>query len=124
MYFVSLEIETKRNRLFELILMFYIVPGAPADIKVAAASVQSLRVSWLPPTDPNGVITKYNLYRYGIHSSSSVTQNRISMKRHNGPSLVFEWANMCGNCLGEAPMDVRRLTTENKSFQATLRLLK
>ncbi|XP_048525936.1 Down syndrome cell adhesion molecule-like protein Dscam2 isoform X1 [Dendroctonus ponderosae] len=38
------------------------VPGVPADIKVAVATPQSLRVSWLPPLEPNGIITKYSLY--------------------------------------------------------------
>nr|CAD7591924.1 unnamed protein product [Timema genevievae] len=38
------------------------VPGAPAEIKVVVSSSQSLLVSWLPPNDPNGVLTKYNLY--------------------------------------------------------------
>ncbi|XP_046394996.1 Down syndrome cell adhesion molecule-like protein Dscam2 isoform X2 [Ischnura elegans] len=38
------------------------VPGPPADIKVIVSSPQSLLVSWLPPREPNGVITKYNLY--------------------------------------------------------------
>ncbi|KAG8307164.1 hypothetical protein J6590_030102 [Homalodisca vitripennis] len=37
-------------------------PGSPADIKVAVSSSNSLVVSWLPPNDPNGLITKYNLY--------------------------------------------------------------
>ncbi|KAJ9598443.1 hypothetical protein L9F63_010887, partial [Diploptera punctata] len=37
-------------------------PGSPADIKVVVSSPQSLLVSWIPPTEPNGVITKYNLY--------------------------------------------------------------
>ncbi|XP_011331013.2 Down syndrome cell adhesion molecule-like protein Dscam2 isoform X5 [Ooceraea biroi] len=38
------------------------VPGSPADIKVVVSSPQALFISWLPPLDPNGVITKYILY--------------------------------------------------------------
>ncbi|XP_067213974.1 cell adhesion molecule Dscam2 isoform X8 [Linepithema humile] len=38
------------------------VPGSPADIKVVVSSPQALFISWLPPLEPNGVITKYNLY--------------------------------------------------------------
>ncbi|KAL1130463.1 hypothetical protein AAG570_011711 [Ranatra chinensis] len=37
-------------------------PGSPADIKAVVSSPQSLLVSWLPPLQPNGVITKYTLY--------------------------------------------------------------
>ncbi|XP_034940449.1 Down syndrome cell adhesion molecule-like protein Dscam2 isoform X4 [Chelonus insularis] len=38
------------------------VPGSPADIKVVVSSPQALFISWLPPLEPNGEITKYNLY--------------------------------------------------------------
>ncbi|XP_023316145.1 Down syndrome cell adhesion molecule-like protein Dscam2 [Trichogramma pretiosum] len=38
------------------------VPGSPADIKVVVSSPQALFISWLPPVEPNGLITKYNLY--------------------------------------------------------------
>ncbi|XP_044016886.1 Down syndrome cell adhesion molecule-like protein Dscam2 isoform X3 [Aphidius gifuensis] len=38
------------------------VPGSPADIKVVVSSPQALFISWLPPLEPNGDITKYNLY--------------------------------------------------------------
>ncbi|XP_033322595.1 Down syndrome cell adhesion molecule 2 isoform X9 [Megalopta genalis] len=38
------------------------VPGSPADIKVVVSSPQALFISWLPPLEPNGHITKYNLY--------------------------------------------------------------
>ncbi|XP_076618298.1 Down syndrome cell adhesion molecule 2 isoform X3 [Colletes latitarsis] len=38
------------------------VPGSPADIKVVISSPQALFISWLPPLEPNGIITKYNLY--------------------------------------------------------------
>lgn len=37
-------------------------PEAPSDIKVVVSSANSLYVSWLEPKEPNGVITKYNLY--------------------------------------------------------------
>ncbi|XP_024945332.1 Down syndrome cell adhesion molecule-like protein Dscam2 isoform X13 [Cephus cinctus] len=38
------------------------VPGSPADIKVVVSSPQALLISWLPPLEPNGIITTYNLY--------------------------------------------------------------
>lgn len=43
-------------------LILSIVPGSPADIKVVVSSPQALFISWLPPLEPNGIITKYNLY--------------------------------------------------------------
>lgn len=41
---------------------FLTAPGPPADIKVVVMSSSSLLVSWLPPLEPNGIVTKYNLY--------------------------------------------------------------
>lgn len=52
-----------------------VVPGPPADIKVVVSSPQSLLVSWLPPFEPNGVITKYNLHkRSGDGKQDHITQ--------------------------------------------------
>lgn len=42
--------------------VFSLVPGSPADIKVVVSSPQALFISWLPPLEPNGIITEYNLY--------------------------------------------------------------
>ncbi len=50
-------------------------PGSPEDIKVFPTSPQSLLVSWIPPNEPNGAITKYNLYiryNYLIHISPDI----------------------------------------------------
>lgn len=46
----------------------FTVPGSPADIKVVVSSPQALFISWLPPVEPNGVITKYNLYTRYVQS--------------------------------------------------------
>lgn len=45
--------------------IFYnvLVPSSPVDIKVMVSSPQSLLVSWLPPNEANGILTKYNLYK-------------------------------------------------------------
>ncbi|CAH2009909.1 unnamed protein product [Acanthoscelides obtectus] len=48
------------------------VPGPPADIKAVASGSQSLKVSWLPPVEPNGIITKYTLYRRGLDGHQEV----------------------------------------------------
>ncbi|KAG8230029.1 hypothetical protein J437_LFUL009995 [Ladona fulva] len=48
------------------------VPGPPADIKVVVSSPQSLLVSWLPPKEPNGIITKYNLYNRVVDGSGVI----------------------------------------------------
>uniref|UniRef100_A0ABD2XN24 Down syndrome cell adhesion molecule-like protein Dscam2 n=1 Tax=Trichogramma kaykai TaxID=54128 RepID=A0ABD2XN24_9HYME len=38
------------------------VPGPPAGIKALALSAESILVSWLPPLQPNGRVTKYTVY--------------------------------------------------------------
>ncbi|KAK4877583.1 hypothetical protein RN001_010089 [Aquatica leii] len=48
------------------------VPASPADIKVIVSSPQSLLVSWLPPLEPNGIITKYYLYKRSMDGRKEV----------------------------------------------------
>ncbi|XP_069803363.1 cell adhesion molecule DSCAML1 isoform X2 [Dendropsophus ebraccatus] len=38
------------------------IPGPPAGIKAVQASSSTVVVSWLPPTKPNGIIRKYNIF--------------------------------------------------------------
>lgn len=52
------------------------VPGAPADVKVVVSSSQSLLVSWLPPLEPNGIITKYNLYKRGLDGRKEIGHDK------------------------------------------------
>ncbi|XP_049818857.1 Down syndrome cell adhesion molecule-like protein Dscam2 isoform X3 [Aethina tumida] len=61
------------------------VPGQPVDIKVVVSSPQSLKVSWLPPIDPNGIITKYNLYKRSMDGRKEVDHGKqtISSQHFN-----------------------------------------
>ncbi|XP_060535010.1 cell adhesion molecule Dscam2 isoform X1 [Cylas formicarius] len=63
------------------------VPGAPADIKVAVSSPQSIKVSWLPPHEPNGIVSKYNLYRRSTDGRQEVDNGKQIISAHN---TVFE----------------------------------
>jgi Down syndrome cell adhesion protein len=38
------------------------VPEAPANIKASALTAESILISWLPPTQRNGMITHYTVY--------------------------------------------------------------
>lgn len=62
-------------------------PEAPADIKVVVSSPQSLYISWLPPTEPNGIITKYNLYTRVVNG-----REELNHEKRNLPSqqLYYE----------------------------------
>ncbi|KAH8369953.1 hypothetical protein KR093_001540 [Drosophila rubida] len=55
------------------------VPEAPSDIKVVVSSPQSLYVSWLPPTEPNGVITKYSLYTRVVNGREELNNEKRSL---------------------------------------------
>ena len=39
------------------------IPGAPAAVKAAWTSSDSITVSWLPPSAPNGIVKTYTVYR-------------------------------------------------------------
>lgn len=67
--------------------LFCVVPGAPADIKAVVSSPQSLKVSWLPPLDPNGVITKYNLYRRNMDGRQEVDNAKQTISSQH---TIFE----------------------------------
>lgn len=66
-------------------------PEAPADIKVVVSSPQSLYVSWLPPKEANGQITKYNLYTRAVNG-----REEINHEKRNLPSqqLFYEAKNL------------------------------
>ncbi|XP_046465971.1 dscam family member AbsCAM isoform X1 [Neodiprion pinetum] len=51
-------------------------PGSPADIKVVVSSPQALFISWLPPLEPNGVITKYNLYTRVVNGREELNHGK------------------------------------------------
>ncbi|XP_044570735.1 Down syndrome cell adhesion molecule-like protein Dscam2 isoform X15 [Drosophila ananassae] len=55
------------------------VPEAPADIKVVVSSSQSLYISWLPPTEPNGVITKFSLYTRVVNGREELNNEKRSL---------------------------------------------
>ncbi|XP_037723254.1 Down syndrome cell adhesion molecule-like protein Dscam2 isoform X7 [Drosophila subpulchrella] len=55
------------------------VPEAPADIKVVSSSSQSLYISWLPPNEPNGVITKYSLYTRVVNGREELNNEKRSL---------------------------------------------
>ncbi|KAJ8927237.1 hypothetical protein NQ314_020327, partial [Rhamnusium bicolor] len=63
------------------------VPGAPADIKVVVNSPQTIKVSWLPPLEPNGVIAKYNLYRRNMDGRQEVDNAKQTISSQH---TIFE----------------------------------
>ncbi|XP_053986908.1 cell adhesion molecule Dscam2 isoform X2 [Hylaeus volcanicus] len=49
------------------------VPGPPAGIKALALTAESILVSWLPPLQPNGNVSKYTVYSREAGSSNHNT---------------------------------------------------
>lgn len=59
------------------------VPGPPAGIKALALSSDSILVSWLPPLQPNGRISKYTVY---FREEGSSRHNTYAMHEPPPPS--------------------------------------
>ena len=47
--------------MIRLIQFFFVAPGIPLNLCIHNISSKSLRVTWDPPCDPNGIITEYEL---------------------------------------------------------------
>ncbi|KAL0901060.1 hypothetical protein ABMA27_006383 [Loxostege sticticalis] len=77
------------------------VPSAPEKIKALAFSSDTVLVSWLPPLNPNGIISHYTVYyreagRLGKHSSFTV-----SADKKPDMELMFKVRNLMENQLYE-----------------------
>lgn len=57
-------------------------PEAPSDIKIAISSPSSLYVSWLPPSEPNGIITRYNLYMRAVNGREELSNDKRNLLPH------------------------------------------
>lgn len=55
------------------------VPEAPGDIKVMVSSSSGLYVSWLEPREPNGVITRYNLYIRQVNGRDEMNNDKRNL---------------------------------------------
>ncbi|XP_073976308.1 Down syndrome cell adhesion molecule 2 isoform X2 [Rhodnius prolixus] len=66
-------------------------PGSPGDIKVMISSPQSLLVSWLPPLQPNGIITKYTLYTRVVDGQSELNHGKRNIPHDH---TYFESKNL------------------------------
>ncbi|KAK7578218.1 hypothetical protein V9T40_010423 [Parthenolecanium corni] len=66
-------------------------PGPPDDIKVFPTSQQSLLISWLPPAEPNGIITKYNLYTRIVEGNEELNHGKRNLPEVH---TVFEMKNL------------------------------
>ncbi|XKL60149.1 hypothetical protein PGB90_001165 [Kerria lacca] len=66
-------------------------PGPPEDIKVFPTATHSLLISWLPPTEANGVITKYNLYTRIVDGTEELNHGKRNLP---GTHTIFEMKNI------------------------------
>lgn len=57
----------------------FTAPEAPADIKVVVSSSNSLYISWIEPKEPNGVITKYNLYTRQVNGREELNNDKRNL---------------------------------------------
>uniref|UniRef100_T1IUI6 Down syndrome cell adhesion molecule-like protein Dscam2 n=1 Tax=Strigamia maritima TaxID=126957 RepID=T1IUI6_STRMM len=59
------------------------VPDAPAQIKAALTSQESILVVWKAPLRPNGIITKYTLYMRTLHETKEWMERERAIDRCN-----------------------------------------
>lgn len=69
----------------------FIAPEAPSDIKVVVSSPSSLYVSWLPPNEPNGIITKYILYSRDVNGREELNHDKKTLPSQQ---LYYEAKNL------------------------------
>lgn len=43
-------------------MLFFLVPEAPTAVKALVVGAEAILVSWLPPAQPNGLISQYTVY--------------------------------------------------------------
>ena len=55
-----------------ILFSLFLVPSAPADIKVVTSGETSSIVSWRAPALPNGIIQKYTVYRREVINGEEV----------------------------------------------------
>ncbi|XP_076279934.1 Down syndrome cell adhesion molecule 3 isoform X5 [Lasioglossum baleicum] len=65
------------------------VPGPPAGIKALALTAESILVSWLPPLQPNGNVSKYTVY-----SREAGSSNHNAHTMHEPPSSPTDTLTM------------------------------
>ncbi|XP_047351251.1 Down syndrome cell adhesion molecule-like protein Dscam2 isoform X6 [Vespa velutina] len=65
------------------------VPGPPAGIKALALTAESILVSWLPPLQPNGNVSKYTVY-----SREAGSSNHNTHTMHEPPSSPTDTLTM------------------------------
>jgi Down syndrome cell adhesion protein 1 len=69
------------------------IPSGPADIKAVTSGSSSVIVSWRPPSNPNGVIKKFTVYRREVINGEEVEVKESSVL--SGPNYLelssLEW---------------------------------
>ncbi|XP_017969064.1 Down syndrome cell adhesion molecule-like protein Dscam2 isoform X1 [Drosophila navojoa] len=76
------------------------VPDAPAAIKAAALTADSILISWLPPKNRNGIISHYTVY---AREAGRKGQTKTHMVRvdENGYPVTFEARSLAENQMYE-----------------------
>lgn len=66
---------------------FLSVPDPPIDIKVVVSTPTGLFISWIPPSQPHGIVTKYNVY---VRTGNSRDDKNTDKKSVPSQQLQFE----------------------------------
>ncbi len=71
-------------------LLFSVPISPPLDITVSGVSSAAVLIKWLPPTQPNGIITSYTLYINFSNNSNVdvvIVDGRLSLYFINGLAM-------------------------------------
>ncbi|XP_044742030.1 Down syndrome cell adhesion molecule-like protein Dscam2 [Chrysoperla carnea] len=78
------------------------LPDAPADIKVAVLSSDSMIVSWLPPNQPNGHILYYTLFKKDVNNNTTIQNFKIDTHINKSNDIfIYKVHNLIVNQLYE-----------------------
>ncbi|KAG4065278.1 hypothetical protein HA402_012720, partial [Bradysia odoriphaga] len=68
---------TSRQRTSRLNTISLSVPEAPTAVKALVVGAEAILVSWLPPAQPNGLITQYTVYSKEEGTESEVKSHKV-----------------------------------------------
>jgi hypothetical protein len=59
------------------------VPSAPADLKAVISTQNKILVTWLPPSEPNGIIVGYTLYTGLLEDGKEVSSKQQTTSKNS-----------------------------------------
>lgn len=65
-------------KIMNSIYEFFTVPSGPVAVTISDVTVDSVTTSWQPPTELNGIITRYTVFLWNRYKTNYVQQQDVS----------------------------------------------